>query len=178
MLTKSPHLSILPLYLLLPIVTNALPTLSRRQVEPVQSCANTENWVWSYSQTSPSDCTAAATQLCAMIPGEAWTVNGWTSLDSGSCRAMVYHTDQMPVPTVDECTTTLSAVISTCIVEEPNTNDGGFVNLSSDNSEIAQDGTKSVYQIGAGAYFDKIFQENDAYLAGSVMQEGGAIVHA
>ena len=85
-------------------------------------------------------------------------VHGWTTVDSYRCRAIVYHTDKMPVPTIGECMQTLSAVISVCITQQPGKNDGGFVNQSGDPNKVEDDDTKSVCQVGAGGYFDKIFQ--------------------
>lgn len=45
------------------------------------------------------------------------------------------------------------------------------MNLGSGNN-VADDETQSAYQIGAGGYFDKLFQWDDSYLVGSVMQFG------
>ena len=177
---------LLSLSLLTPLSQSAalpvsLPSLLHRQVEPVQACANAQTWVYGGSiQTSQSDCTAAATQLCALIPSEGWNVDAWTSADSGSCRAMVFHNDNMPVPTQPDCLQTFGAIISACIVQSPGKPDGGWANTNTDSTseQIASDPTQTVYQIGSGPYFDKEKQMNAAYVAAATSSEGVAVVHA
>ena len=159
-----------------------LPSLLHRQVEPVQGCANAQTWVYGGSiQTSQSNCTAAATQLCALIPSEGWNVDDWTSADSGSCRAMVFHNDKMPVPTEPDCLQTFGAIIPACIVQTPGKPDGGWANTNTDSTgttDVWSDPTQTVYQIGSGSYFDKQKQMNTAYVAAAVGSEGVAVVHA
>ena len=160
-----------------------LPSLLHRQVEPVQGCANTQIWVYGGSvQTSQSDCTAAATQLCALIPSEGWNIDDWTHADSGSCRAMVFHNDNMPVPTEDDCLQTFGAIIPACIVQTAGKPDGGWANVNTDTapdtSDVWSDSTKTVYQIGATGYFDKQTQMNNAKITAAYLSEGGAVNHA
>ena len=161
-----------------------LPSLlHHRQVEPVQGCANTQTWVYGGSiQTSQSDCTAAATQICALIPSEGWKVDDWTYADSGSCRAMVFHNDNMPVPTQPECMQTFGNIIPACIVQTPGKPDGGWANVNTDPSpgtlDVWSDPTKTVYQIGSGSYFDKQTQMNTANIIPAYVSEGVAVNHA
>ena len=172
LLTSLSHSAALPI---------TLPSLLHRQVEPVQECANAETWVYGGSvQTSQSDCTAAATQLCGMIPSASWNVDDWTEVDSGSCRAMVYHDDNMPVPTQSDCLQTFGAIISACIVQTSGKPDAGWANTNTDSSssEVASDGTQTVYQIGSGPYFDKEKQMNAAYVAAATGSVGVAADHA
>ena len=177
---------LLSLSLLIPLSQSAalpvtLPSLLHRQVEPVQGCANAQTWVYGGSiQTSQSDCTAAATQLCALIPSEGWSVDDWTTIDSGSCRAMVFHNDNMPVPTQPDCLQNFGAIISACIVQTPGRPDGGWANTNTDSTseQVPSDPTQTVYQLGSGSYFDKEKQMNTAYVAAAVGSEGVAVVHA
>ena len=160
-----------------------LPSLLHRQVEPVQGCANTQTWVYGGSvQTSQSDCTAAATQLCALIPSEGWKVDDWTNADSGSCRAMVFHNDKMPVPTQQDCLQTFGAIIPACIVQTSGKPDGGWANVNTDPApdtlDVWSDPTKTVYQIGSGSYFDKQTQMNTANIIPAYISEGVAVNHA
>lgn len=157
------------------------PTLLHhtRQVEQPQQCANTLTWPYqSNYQTTPADCTAAATQLCAMIPLSSWTVNGWTTTNVNNCRAMVYHDTHMPVPSQTDCLTTFGNIITTCITETPQRIDAGTANENESNNGIAADPTKTVYQIGAGGYWDKCAGSNGAMLAGSISQFGAGAGHA
>ena len=160
-----------------------LPSLLHRQVEPVQGCANTQEWVYGGSiQTSQSDCTTAATQLCALIPSAAWNVDDWTKADSGSCRAMVFHNNNMPVPTQSDCLQTFGAIIPACIVQTPGKPDGGWANTNTDAGpdtlDVWSDPTQTVYQIGSGSYFDKQVQMNTANIVPAYSSEGVAVNHA
>ena len=159
------------------------PSLLHRQVEPVQGCANTQTWVYGGSvQTSQSDCTAAATQLCALIPSAGWNVGDFTDANSGSCRAMVFHNDNMPVPTQQDCLQTFGAIIPACIVQTSGKPDAGWANVNTDPSsgstDVWSDPTQTVYQIGSGSYFDKQIQMNTAGNTASYGAEGVAVDHA
>ena len=160
-----------------------LPSLLHRQVEPVQGCANTQEWVYGGSiQTSQSNCTAAATQLCALIPSAGWNVDAWTNADSGSCRAMVFHNNNMPVPTQPDCLQTFGAIIPACIVQTPGKPDGGWANVNTDAGvgtlDVWSDPTQTVYQVGSGSYFDKQVQMNTANIVPAYSSEGVAVNHA
>lgn len=164
--------------LLAPGMVVALPSLVQRQVETPQTCLNTITRQPYTHHTTQNECKGAAMQLCGQIPSESWAIKEWTTINSGSCRAMVYHDDHMQVPTMDECMQTLGAIISSCITQQPGTNDGGGANVSGDQNKLAMDGKKSVYQIGSGAHFDKAEQMNMADIAAAVSQEGAATMHA
>ncbi|KAI4140151.1 MAG: hypothetical protein L6R39_005934 [Caloplaca ligustica] len=164
------------LFILLTICNSiaALPTilpnphLQRRAAEPVQPCGYNEMWPYGVMQTSQAECNAAAGQMCSLIPSAGWSVNDWTKIDVGSCRAMVYHTNNMHVPTVDDCMQTFAGIIATCIVQQPGKNDDGSANRNEeDPSKVEEDKSMTVYQIGSGAYYDKKFELNVAWLAGS-----------
>lgn len=165
----------------LPVALNSL--LHPRQIEPVQGCAYSHTWVYGGNvQTSQSDCTAAAQEMCGKIPFEAWAIDDWTKVDVGSCRAMVFHNDHMPVPTVEECMATYGAIIPTCIVQTDGKPDGGWANVNpnigSDSTDIWEDETKTVYSIGSGAWMDKEEQMNIASTAAIYISQGAAMVHA
>ncbi|KAL9005315.1 MAG: hypothetical protein Q9188_001906 [Gyalolechia gomerana] len=92
------------------------------------------------------DCNAAATEMCNLIPSAAWKLHEWTKVDSDTCRAMVYHTDQMPVPTVGDCIQTFAGIISTCIIQLPDKNDDGSApRIGEDVSKVEQDPSVTVY---------------------------------
>ncbi|KAL8686959.1 MAG: hypothetical protein Q9218_006735 [Villophora microphyllina] len=161
--------------LLIPSLVAALPSLLHpRQVLPPQPCLYTLGHQGDSAQTTQDECKGAAMQLCGQIPSEGWAIKSWTTINSGSCRAMVYHDGNMQVPTMDECMKSLSDIITSCVVQQPGTTDGGGANQSGDPNKLAIDGTKSVYQIGAGAYFDKATQMNVAYTAAMAGQIGAA----
>lgn len=168
-------------FLVVPTFVAAFPVLSPRQVEPAQPCGYNMNWPYGTMQTSQPECTAAATSLCGQIPQSSWTVNGWTKVDSGSCRAYVYHTNEMPVPTQDECMQTFSNIISACIIEQGTQPDFGNANANLNgprlDPKIADDTRKTVYQIGSGAYYDKNEQINNAWIGASTTGVNVVMVH-
>ena len=167
--------------LMSPVLVIASPVLRIRQISPPQPCGYNMQWPYGTMQISQSECTDAATQICAKIPQSSWTVNGWTRIDSGSCRAMVYHTDQMPVPTQDDCMQTFGAIISSCIVEQGSQPDFGNANANingpRNDPQIAEDPTKTVYQIGSGAYYDKNEQINNAWIGAATGSVNVVMVH-
>lgn len=164
--------------ILVPGMVAALPSLLHRQIETPQTCLNTITRQPDTHQTTQEECKGAAMQLCGQIPSKSWAIKEWTTINSGTCRAMVYHDDHMQVPTMDECMQSLGAIISSCITQQPGTNDGGGANQSDDPNKMAMDWTKSVYQIGSGAHFDKAQQMKMADIAAAVSQEGAATMHA
>lgn len=135
---------------------NSTPALYHRVSLPVQPCGYNEMWPYGAAQTNQPDCNAAATEMCNFIPSAAWRLNEWTKVDSGTCRTLVYHADQMPVPTVDDCMQTFAGNISTCIVQLPGKNDDGSANRNEEDvSKVEQD--PSVYQIGSRQYYGRKF---------------------
>ena len=163
---------------LVPGMVAGLSSLLHRQIEIPQTCLNTITRQPDTHQTTQDECKGAAMQLCGQIPSKSWAIKDWTTINSGSCRAMVYHDDHMQVPTMDECMQSLGAIISSCITQQPGTNDGGGANQSDDLDKMAMDWTKSVYQIGSGAHSDKAQQMKMADIAAAVSQEGAATMHA
>ena len=95
---------------------------------------------------------------------------------------MVFHNDNMPVPTVEECMATFGAIIPACITQTDGKPDGGWANanpnVGSDSLDVWEDGTKTVYSIGSGAWIDKQEQMNIASTAAIYISEGAALVHA
>ncbi|KAL8628827.1 hypothetical protein Q9189_005459 [Teloschistes chrysophthalmus] len=138
-------------------------------------------WPYGTMQTSQPECVAAATSLCGQIPQSSWTVNGWTKVDSGTCRAMVYHTNDMPVPTFADCMQTFGNIITACIVEKGQQPDFGNANVKEDakrnDPNFAENKYKTVYQVGSGAYDDKSEDINNAYLGASVTGVNVVMVH-
>ncbi|KAL8922317.1 MAG: hypothetical protein Q9208_005287 [Pyrenodesmia sp. 3 TL-2023] len=139
------------------------PSLGRRAALPAQPCGYNEMWPYGVDHSNQPDCTAAATQMCGLIPSQGWKVNEWTQIDVNSCRAMVYHTDQMPAPTVDDCMQTFANIIAACIVQLPGKNDNGSANRNEkDLSNVTKDPSVTVYQIGSATYYQKKLEVNMA----------------
>ena len=168
------------LTLLIPTLSAAMPSLLPRQSPPPDACAyTTVKWA-QWWHTTPAECTSAAQSLCGQIPSSSWAENSWTTVNSGSddssCRVMVYHTDDMNVPSESDCLNTFNNIISACVVSQDGKNDGGSANEGDGSSpdHIAQDQTQTVYQLGAVGYLDKNDQINTAYTGAYVSQEGAA----
>ncbi|KAL8825216.1 MAG: hypothetical protein Q9191_004553 [Dirinaria sp. TL-2023a] len=162
-------------------IVDALPLLHSRQVAPPQPCGYNMNFPYFTAQTSQPECTAAATSLCGQIPASSWTVDGWTQVNNGSCRAMVYHDNNMPVPTQDVCMQTFAGIISACIIESGTSPDFGNananINAPRNDPQIAADPTQTVYQIGSGAYYDKNEQINGAWVGAATGSMNVVMVH-
>lgn len=168
--------------LLIPYFTTAFPTLTPRQIEPPQPCGYNMNWPHGTMQTSQPECNDAADQICSKIPSSSWIVDGWTQIDSGSCRAMVYHNNNMPVPTYDQCNQTFRGIIEECIVQKGSSPDFGNANANlagvRNDPKIWDDPTQTVYQIGSAAYYDKNEQVNNAWIGAATGSVGVVMVHA
>lgn len=72
----------------------------------------------------------------------------------------------------------LGWVISSRIMQEPDTDDGGGAPQGDDPNKMAADWTESVYQIGPGTRSDKAQRIEIANIAAALSQKGAATMHA
>lgn len=70
----------------------------------------------------------------------------------------------------------LASVVSSCIMQQPGTDDGAGVDQSDDQNKMAIDWMESVDQIRLGAHLDKAQRIEMANIAAAVSQEGAATV--